>query len=944
VAKKIVLFSDGTGNSSAKAEKTNVWRMFQALDQTNASQIAKYDDGVGTSSNKYLAAVGGAFGWGLTRNVLSLYKFVCRNFKRDDKTKKIDEIYAFGFSRGAFTIRVLVDFITTEGLVTFHSDEELNRNAAAAYRNYRSKNFPSWSPFVIWMRWLRDGLLWVKDRIKGYRSYREIAQSTKDAKRAEIPIRFLGLWDTVEAYGMPVDELKRGIDWVLWPMLFGDLILSPRVERACHALSLDDERTTFHPLLWDQVAEARMVAEGKVQRGRITQVWFAGVHSNVGGGYPEDQLSLISLDWMMGEAIANGLVLDSKAVALVGAAKSSYARRYDSRAGFGSYYRYAPRRIEVSEDGQGNSILPIVHGSVVMRIAYGSDHYSPISLPYRFWVLAPDGELLPMEGAPLHMDATKNRQAASAPASVEKSVAVSAEKERLKAAIDAFARPDREAVRLVWDTVFWRRCLYFFTVGTTLILAAYPLLAGVPTQAVVRLLTRIPVVGGHLGDRLQSLSDQLADGTRGPITSVVEALSGFIPGYLQPWTTELTEHPFEFSLIAAAIIVSVLGSNILRSRIHDRARLAWDKSFREDYAKWSAESQKGWRNGLSIALVFAVIALFLAFALGANDLIKLELTILVAGLVVLLGLRSLGRRPAPEPKLRLEQKVEEKAETKPVEQSPPETPLAQIPIRGTFALSVARFLRNNHPLLGIYKWVFKRAVPIAFALLIVVAGCLIVNRAVFDGASAAGFFCKSSVQASERKQEKPSSDTVFTTDKMCWPTGSVLEEGRRYRITLTTPGDWFDRTIRADVAGIPADNVIHWMATPLKRWWRESWFKPIARIGLIGNDEYVLTPEDPFALYSYPSCPGIVRDPNSGPASAKIKPEIARELLKCAPTPDDRKVVVAEIKARTTGELFVYVNDAVLILPRLTDLFFSNNTGTGTIKVERITSSPAPSR
>src|SRR5450759_1383467 len=114
--KKIALFSDGTGNSSAKAQKTNVWRLFQALDQSNGDQIAKYDDGVGTSANKYLAALGGAFGWGLKRNVIDLYKFVCRNYNNGD------DIYGFGFSRGAFTIRVLIGPIAREGLVTFRSE------------------------------------------------------------------------------------------------------------------------------------------------------------------------------------------------------------------------------------------------------------------------------------------------------------------------------------------------------------------------------------------------------------------------------------------------------------------------------------------------------------------------------------------------------------------------------------------------------------------------------------------------------------------------------------------------------------------------------------------------------------------------------------------------------------------------------------------------------
>src|SRR5215475_6568265 len=113
--RNIALFSDGTGNSSAKAQKTNVWRLFQALDQTRVSQIAKYDDGVGTSSNKLLAGLGGAFGFGLKRNVIDLYKFVCRNYNPDDR------IYAFGFSRGAFTIRVLVGLIAREGLVTYRS-------------------------------------------------------------------------------------------------------------------------------------------------------------------------------------------------------------------------------------------------------------------------------------------------------------------------------------------------------------------------------------------------------------------------------------------------------------------------------------------------------------------------------------------------------------------------------------------------------------------------------------------------------------------------------------------------------------------------------------------------------------------------------------------------------------------------------------------------------
>jgi len=101
MAKNIVLLSDGTGNAASSIWRTNVWRIFQSIDLTGAEQVACYDDGVGTSSFKPLAILGGAFGWGLKRNVIHLYKFLCRNYALDSK------IYAFGFSRGAFTIRVL---------------------------------------------------------------------------------------------------------------------------------------------------------------------------------------------------------------------------------------------------------------------------------------------------------------------------------------------------------------------------------------------------------------------------------------------------------------------------------------------------------------------------------------------------------------------------------------------------------------------------------------------------------------------------------------------------------------------------------------------------------------------------------------------------------------------------------------------------------------------
>src|SRR5215813_5762744 len=128
---RIILLSDGTGNAASKVWRTNVWRVFESLDLTGSDQVAIYDDGVGTSPFKPFALLAGAFGWGLKRNVLDLYKFVCRNYSNGD------EIFGFGFSRGAFTIRIVVGLIFDQGLVPYESEAELHRNAKAAYRAFR---------------------------------------------------------------------------------------------------------------------------------------------------------------------------------------------------------------------------------------------------------------------------------------------------------------------------------------------------------------------------------------------------------------------------------------------------------------------------------------------------------------------------------------------------------------------------------------------------------------------------------------------------------------------------------------------------------------------------------------------------------------------------------------------------------------------------------------
>jgi uncharacterized protein (DUF2235 family) len=334
--KNIIVLSDGTGNAASSVWRTNVWRTFQALNLVGNAQVAKYDDGVGTSSFLPLALLGGAFGWGLKRNILDAYKFVCRNYTNDQK------LFLFGFSRGAFTVRVLAAFILEQGLVQAQSEADLHDLARKAYRAYRADGYHSILRHEYVLRRIRDVFVRIWDAIRGRRSY-------SPAQNIVVPtIEFIGVWDTVAAYGLPADEMTRGFSNWIWPLELPSRALSPRVKFARHALGLDDERTTFHPVLW---SEDDVESAPSLQDQRLVQVWFVGMHSNVGGGYPDDAVAFVPLNWMIEEAKRRGLDFKSQpndepdTFKSVRSAQDKDGRLYDSRAGIGSYYRYGPRKV-----------------------------------------------------------------------------------------------------------------------------------------------------------------------------------------------------------------------------------------------------------------------------------------------------------------------------------------------------------------------------------------------------------------------------------------------------------------------------------------------------------------------------------------------------------------------------------------------------------------------
>lgn len=363
--KRIVVCSDGTGNTAIKGRGTNVFKLFEAVDLDShrfdpsvTPQIAIYDDGVGTEDFKPLKILGGATGWGLSRNVKHLYAELARVYDPGD------EIYMFGFSRGAFTVRTLVGLIGTCGLI---DPREVRPRTARAFHKTVRKAYDAYR--ACYQPLLKQ--LFVKPSNKKAVRFKKKYSYPEDAR-----IRFVGVWDTVDAVGLPF-HLGDLLNATIHRFKFPDLHLSWIVDRACHALAIDDERQTFHPLLWKETPE---------DAGRVSQVWFAGAHSNVGGGYPKQGMSFVALDWMLEEASQAGRPLNQHGLRLNKSERDWFREHasvddklYDPRAGAGVFYRWRIRDIEAI--CKANGVKPKIHVSVLERIAHGTDDYSPGNLP-----------------------------------------------------------------------------------------------------------------------------------------------------------------------------------------------------------------------------------------------------------------------------------------------------------------------------------------------------------------------------------------------------------------------------------------------------------------------------------------------------------------------------------------------------------------------------------
>ena len=283
--KRLIVAVDGTWHARTHAHPTNVVKLAQKIapsDEQGRKQLVWYHDGLGTSDRFWERWAGGAFGAGIAENIRDAYLFLAENFEVGD------ELWLFGFSRGAFTVRSVAGLIRNVGLLR---REHLGayRHAYGLYRRRGAAAHPC-SP----------------------------AAETFRLRYANEPrVRFIGAWETVGTLGIPATPLR--IFSKRWHQ-FHDVELSGRVDFAFQALAIDERRRPFAPSLWKRAAPAR--APEQV----LEQAWFPGVHCDVGGGYAEAGLSDASLQWMIDGAKRAGLAF----TALDGLGPSCTAPVHDS--------------------------------------------------------------------------------------------------------------------------------------------------------------------------------------------------------------------------------------------------------------------------------------------------------------------------------------------------------------------------------------------------------------------------------------------------------------------------------------------------------------------------------------------------------------------------------------------------------------------------------------
>jgi len=313
MTRNLIVCSDGTDNKFGR-HNTNVVKLFQVLDFRNTSQRGFYDPGVGTynPAGKIRNSIGKAFGTGLQRNIEDAYSYLMNTYTPGDK------IYLFGFSRGAFTVRCLAGMLHKCGLLEKGS----------------------------------TNLIAYASQIYNAKGNKAVAAGFKKTYARECIPYFIGVWDTVASLG-----------WLFGKRFFDDK-LHGKISFGYQAAAMDEKRKKFPVSLWD---------EGKKTPGQtIEQVWFPGVHCDVGGYYRERGLSDGALTWMIQKAQAAGVIFKENWQDDIAPDPTAKNAMHDSRQKAWKLWPPVDRRIPEKA---------FIHQSVMDRINAGIG-YRPGNLPH----------------------------------------------------------------------------------------------------------------------------------------------------------------------------------------------------------------------------------------------------------------------------------------------------------------------------------------------------------------------------------------------------------------------------------------------------------------------------------------------------------------------------------------------------------------------------------
>lgn len=351
--KKIIICIDGTWNKpngEDTRKDTNVCKISKLIINDNKTQIIKYLEGVGTSKYPWVNWFEGYSGTGTTERILEAYEWLILNYELED------EIFLFGFSRGAFAVRSLGGLIRQVGILkkeyAIKNGDDFNSKIKEAYDMYRNRNEKNHPESQI------------------AQDFRE-----KFSRESMTKIKFVGVWDTVGSLGNPV--LPNLL--ISKYSKFHDTTLSSTVENAYQALAICERRWLFQPCLWERSKESDNTTQV------LKQYWFIGAHANIGGGYIEEGLSNRTLKWMIQNAKDAELKFDDLKVDKINTDIDLMVRDETYKA---LYYKFKARdRIIGEKDNDKkvirneflhDDVIPMLKG--VIQLKWLDPKYTPKAL------------------------------------------------------------------------------------------------------------------------------------------------------------------------------------------------------------------------------------------------------------------------------------------------------------------------------------------------------------------------------------------------------------------------------------------------------------------------------------------------------------------------------------------------------------------------------------